>query len=78
MRILKNLNVDIPDGWYFDCEETGYRVQPPENQQTFRGLIKMVVEHLVVNHLDIPAKIDKVVQHQISQRLPQELSKEID
>jgi len=77
MRILKNLNMDIPGGWYWDCKETNFRVEPPKDQNTFRGLIKNVVEHLVVNNLDIPADIDKLIQHQISLRLPQELSKEI-
>jgi len=78
MRILKNPKADIPDGWFFDCEETKFRVVTQKDQDTFIGLLSCVAAHMYVNDIDIPAGLDRLIQHQISQRLPQELSKEID
>ena len=72
LKRLKDLHVDVPDGWYYDVPETSFRVQ----SSCYNFLLFDVIDHLEANKLDVPRNIDLLVQHQIACRVPDSFVKQ--
>ena len=74
MRVLKNIQADVPCGWEYKVPETGFACR---SDSTFSNLLGRVTKHYIVNKLDIPQDLSFIIQDQIASRIPEDLSKEV-
>jgi len=69
MDKLKNREDDLPEGWKFLVEETGWTV----DGETFNQLVRNVWYHMKINDIDVPKNLPEIIEHELCKTAPDKM-----